>query len=40
LMFIGLFIVGMAYIVYWLSQRYAFFAAVEGVGTAVQIFRR
>jgi len=34
---IAVFIVGMSYLMRWLSQRYKFFAAAEGVGLATNI---
>jgi hypothetical protein len=39
LMGVAFLIVGMAYFFWWLSKRYAFFAAAEGVGLAGQALR-
>jgi hypothetical protein len=39
LLFIGLFILGVSWFVYWLSKRYKFFAAAEGVSGAYSLFR-
>lgn len=36
---LAILIIGMAYFFWWLSNRYTFFAAAEGVGTVAQLFR-
>lgn len=36
---VSILIIGIAYFFWWLSNRYTFFAATEGVGTVAQLFR-